>query len=75
MSQTHESEQHYTTDHDQQHIDDDLLTLRALVSTKEAGVIIGKGNKRMEGMISTTVIFTRSFVSFFFFIISRKKCC
>lgn len=51
MSQSHESEQ-YNNDHEnydsqQQHYDEDgQLTLRALVSTKEAGVIIGKGKRK-----------------------------
>jgi hypothetical protein len=51
MSQSHESEQ-YNKDHEnydsqQQHFDEDgQLTLRALVSTKEAGVIIGKGKEK-----------------------------
>jgi heterogeneous nuclear rnp K-like protein 2 len=54
MSQPHETE-HYTNDLDtydqQQHFDEDgQLTLRALVSTKEAGVIIGKGKGKSMRM-------------------------
>jgi heterogeneous nuclear rnp K-like protein 2 len=54
MSQPHETE-HYTNDLDtydqQQHFDEDgQLTLRALVSTKEAGVIIGKGKHEDGGL-------------------------
>ena len=34
--------------------DDDQLTLRALVSTKEAGVIIGKGGKNVAELREST---------------------
>ncbi|KAF1806339.1 cytoplasm protein [Mucor lusitanicus] len=40
-------------DHSENH-DDSGLTLRALVSTKEAGVIIGKGGKNVAEMRDTT---------------------
>ncbi|KAI8100060.1 uncharacterized protein BX664DRAFT_322771 [Halteromyces radiatus] len=57
MSQPHESEQ-YSNDHDQydqQHFDEDgQLTLRALVSTKEAGVIIGKAGKNVAELRDAT---------------------
>ncbi|ORZ13555.1 KH domain RNA-binding protein [Absidia repens] len=57
MSQTHETEQQYTADHeqyDQQALDDGQLTLRALVSTKEAGVIIGKAGKNVAELRDAT---------------------
>jgi hypothetical protein len=38
------NEQHTLEDHITSNGEDSGLTLRALVSTKEAGVIIGKGN-------------------------------
>ncbi|KAI8340737.1 hypothetical protein BC941DRAFT_418050 [Chlamydoabsidia padenii] len=59
MSQPHETEQ-YTNDlgqydQQQQHFDEDgQLTLRALVSTKEAGVIIGKAGKNVAELRDVT---------------------
>ncbi|ORZ11836.1 hypothetical protein BCR42DRAFT_394910 [Absidia repens] len=56
MSQPLDSEQ-YTDDleqYDQQHFDDGQLTLRSLVSTKEAGVIIGKAGKNVAELRDAT---------------------
>ncbi|CAO3590410.1 unnamed protein product [Absidia cylindrospora] len=57
MSQTHETEQQYSANleqYDQQAFDDGQLTLRALVSTKEAGVIIGKAGKNVAELRDAT---------------------
>ncbi|CAO3577259.1 unnamed protein product [Absidia cylindrospora] len=56
MSQPLNSEQ-YTDNleqYDQQHFDDGQLTLRSLVSTKEAGVIIGKAGKNVAELRDAT---------------------
>lgn len=54
MSEHQEDNTTAPEQHQQQQNEEDQLTLRALVSTREAGVIIGKGGKNVAELRDAT---------------------